>query len=133
MTVAWHKQRRPVQVNLTPLIDIVFILIIFVLLAARFDRVQGLSVALPSVAASRSVPSAPLNLQISAEGALTLNDLPVDLEVLGERLLVLKADSKALVVAADRAATVQVVARAFAIAQAVGFEAVTLRTGGASR
>ncbi len=130
--MAARPQRRQVQVNLTPLIDIVFILIVFVLLAARFDRVQGLSVALPSVDQSRSVPSVPLTLQISAEGALMLNARPVGLEALGERLRTLQADTKSLVVAADRAATVQVVARAFAIAQAVGFEAVTLRAAGAS-
>ncbi|MEM1010381.1 MAG: biopolymer transporter ExbD, partial [Myxococcota bacterium] len=56
------------EVGLTPLIDIVFILLIFVVLAANFDRVKGMPLELPSASHTQNHPPQVLTLSISQKG-----------------------------------------------------------------
>lgn len=48
------KRAGSVVINLTPLIDCMFLLIIFIMIAARFEPDAGIAVDLPTAGASRS-------------------------------------------------------------------------------
>lgn len=65
-------QRGPVtvQANLTPLIDIVFLLITFFMLVAQIQRTRLEAMTLPRLPASESAPSAP-------DGDAVVNVLPI--------------------------------------------------------
>ncbi len=69
-----HKEEN-VDVNLTPLIDVVFLLLIFFMVTTTFDRHAKLKVSLPesSVKASQQ-QSESLVLSIDAKGNYFLND-----------------------------------------------------------
>ena len=75
-----RARRRP---SLTPMIDVVFLLLVFFMLAARF----GLDTALPLLAAGQGAAySGPPRLVDVAPDAVSLNGVPVDMEVLVARL-----------------------------------------------
>ncbi len=68
------------DVDLTPLIDVVFMLLLFFILAATFSA-PVLEVALPAAGTAQRVPddTARLVLSIDAQGALHHRDAPIDL------------------------------------------------------
>lgn len=57
------------ELSLTPLIDVVFCLIIFFVVTTTFDDRSAINIQLPRAAPSESLPiGEPLQLQINAEG-----------------------------------------------------------------
>lgn len=69
-----HKEES-VEINLTPLIDVVFLLLIFFMVSTTFDRHARMKVALPeSSNKSTQQQDAPLVLSIDAKGNYFLND-----------------------------------------------------------
>ncbi len=69
-----HKEES-VEVNLTPLIDVVFLLLIFFMVTTTFDRHARLKVSLPESSAKTSQQQKdPLVLSIDAKGNYFLND-----------------------------------------------------------
>jgi biopolymer transport protein ExbD len=69
-----HKEEN-VEVNLTPLIDVVFLLLIFFMVSTTFDRHARLKVSLPESSAKATQQQAePLVLSIDARGNYFLNE-----------------------------------------------------------
>lgn len=69
-----HKEES-VEINLTPLIDVVFLLLIFFMVSTTFDRHARMKVSLPeSSNKSTQQQDAPLVLSIDAKGNYFLND-----------------------------------------------------------
>ena len=69
-----HKEEN-VEVNLTPLIDVVFLLLIFFMVSTTFDRHARLKGSLPESSAKATQQQAePLVLSIDARGNYFLNE-----------------------------------------------------------
>ena len=74
------------MVSLTPLIDVVFILLVFFMLASTFTDWRSLQLSVPADASAPADDTeSPLVVRVGAE-ELRLNDERVSLEVVGERL-----------------------------------------------
>ncbi|QQD24080.1 biopolymer transporter ExbD [Venatoribacter cucullus] len=70
-----RQNREEVAVNLTPLIDIVFLLLIFFMVSTTFTKENHLSIDLPE-ASSEQRTAAPqaIEILISASGEYSIND-----------------------------------------------------------
>ncbi|MBU2097555.1 MULTISPECIES: ExbD/TolR family protein [Oceanospirillaceae] len=70
-----RQNREAVDVNLTPLIDIVFLLLIFFMVSTTFTKENHLSIDLPEATAeaSETQPQA-IEILISASGEYSIND-----------------------------------------------------------
>ncbi len=69
------RQRRSVDVNLTPLIDVVFLLLIFFMVTTTFNRQSELKIELPEAAAAIEPESVePIELVIDAKGRYFVNE-----------------------------------------------------------
>lgn len=74
MRLEVDKQRRAAQVNLTPLIDVVFILLLFFLLSSTFVQWRELNVTVPGQA-DDAEPQALLKIQlVSSQGDIRVAD-----------------------------------------------------------
>ncbi len=75
-----HQHRRP-RLNLAPLIDVVFLLLVFFMLASSFVEPQAIDLALPSPdqSAKPADPQDPLVLSIARNGTIRLNGLNLDI------------------------------------------------------
>ena len=68
------KPEEDVSINLTPLIDVVFLLLIFFMVSTTFDTTSQLKIRLPEASESESSePPRKLNLLIDSEGKFFLN------------------------------------------------------------
>ena len=83
MSVRIDKGRLGVGLDMTPMIDIVFLLMIFFLVATRLDEdARSLDVVLPQAAAARPLTSRPseLVITIDRDGACFVGSRPATLE-----------------------------------------------------
>ena len=91
-----RKSRQAVHLSVTPLIDVLFLLIIFFMLTGTFKRIGELELLLPrSETASQSREediSHQLELVITEDGRLRLDGEAVEMGVLQERLVALRTE-----------------------------------------
>lgn len=73
---------RPARPDMTPLLDVVFILLIFFVVSAVFTA-KGMDVDLPPAETSRPVTGQSLEITLAADGTLTCNDEHITLHDLG--------------------------------------------------
>jgi len=132
-----HKEES-VEVNLTPLIDVVFLLLIFFMVTTTFDRHARLKVSLPESSTRATQQQAePLVLSIDAKGNYFLNDRQLvnrQLDTLKQALQKVigpgKKDYKdvALVLRADANTPHQSVVRAMDAASQLGLTRLSIAT-----
>ncbi len=132
-----HKEES-VEVNLTPLIDVVFLLLIFFMVTTTFDRHARLKVSLPESSSKATQQQAePLVLSIDAKGNYFLNDRQLvnrQLDTLKQALQKTigkdKKDYKdvALVLRADANTPHQSVVRAMDAASQLGLSRLSIAT-----
>jgi biopolymer transport protein ExbD len=100
-----HKSRGLI-INITTLIDVMFLLLIFFMVTSTFKSQPAITLVLPRSATASETVDTPAILYLTTEGAVYLNDTLVDLESLADRLekmhadtgedrMVLRADEKA--------------------------------------
>jgi biopolymer transport protein ExbD len=113
------QQDEQPQLNLTPMIDVLFLLIIFFMVATTFgDLERNMELKVPEVAeAGDSVqPARPLVINVFADGTLDLDGQPVTLAELTSRLTDVRASVShpTVVIRGDAACAFQKVASALA-------------------
>lgn len=81
------KRRKVMNLPLTPMIDIMFILIIFFMLTTTFMRIESLELNLPSVSAKAATDKGEvLHLFIQANGDMLLGQRHLDQDELSESM-----------------------------------------------
>jgi biopolymer transport protein ExbD len=110
------KSHKQVTLSITPLIDVLFLLVIFFMLTGTFKRVGELELQLPGSSTSTPVSeedmSRQVELLVSEDGLLTLDGEIVQMPQLKSRLLaILRADpqSSVMIKAAEKVEHGQVV------------------------
>ena len=74
----FRQLRRPeVSINLTPLIDVVFLLLIFFMVSTSFSELTQLVVDLPEAEGAPASTDTMLLLVVDVEGNMTLDGAPV--------------------------------------------------------
>lgn len=81
-----RSSRRVITLPLTPLIDVMFILIIFFMLTSSFMRVESLELNLPSVSPKPEARTDVMHLFIQADGNMLLGKRKLDQQELAESL-----------------------------------------------
>lgn len=132
-----HKEES-VDVNLTPLIDVVFLLLIFFMVSTTFDRHAKLKVSLPEASTQATQQQHdPLVLSIDAKGNYYLNDRQIvnqQLDTLKQAILKTLGDNAmdiknvALVLRADANTPHQSVVRAMDAASQIGLTKLSIAT-----
>ena len=98
-----EKKSRRVIINITSLIDVLFLLLIFFIVSSTFLEQPGMKLDLPKTSHTEAVRMEGYTLFILTDGTLYLNEEKVGLETLpgrlkaiaselGDRGLILKAD-----------------------------------------
>jgi len=126
-----HRTRREAEITLTPLIDILFIVLLFLVLTATFTEQTVLRVALPRAATGE--PSVEdeslLRVLIDADGQIYLGDRVHTLDEVRTRLQAMGDPDRARVtIAADRAASHGSVVQVLDLVRQAGIVRVNIQT-----
>ena len=127
--IADHLSREPTEINMAPLIDMVFILLIFFLVTTTFVQETGLSVRRPKAASSRVLQKESILIAISPTGAIHMNNREVSL--MAVRGLVKRALSlreQPVVIVADGAARTQALVDVMDECRLAGAQQVSIAT-----
>ena len=101
-----EKKGRGLILNVTSLIDVMFLLLIFFMVSSTFKNQPAINLVLPRSATASETVDTPAILFLTTEGEVYLNDTLVDKETLATRLkemhdetsedrMVLRADENA--------------------------------------
>jgi biopolymer transport protein ExbD len=124
-----HRTRNP-EDNLIPLINIVFLLLVFFMVAGQIGNQGAVHIDSPASASKTPLATDALEFNLDAQGVLTHQDQPISDEALRE-LLANSAGtehSAMVVLRADRNATAESLERVFQQLRAEGIASLTLRT-----
>ena len=129
-----ESRRRPMpELNLSAMMDIAFILVIFIVLGANFQRVRVVDVDLPSADAEADPNDEGLVVTVPKEGPVRFGDRVVAEADLPAALRESRQEHDAIVLLADRDAAVQRAVELLVLAQAEGFDTVSIATKGGAR
>lgn len=95
--LSFGPRRRSRKPSLTPMIDVVFLLLVFFMLAARFDSEGALDLALAAPGPATEWQGPPRLVEVAPDG-LRLNGVPVSAAALPAALAPLMAGPRDLVV-----------------------------------
>lgn len=117
-----HRRRKRPVINITSLIDVMFILLIFLMVTTTFREHLGIDVTLPAADDASPQELTPHEITVDANGILHLGEQRVSESELRESLVELlgREPDATLVLRADESADFGHVVRAIDIAQAVG-------------
>ena len=132
MNFKGHGRRDEVSLDMTPLIDVVFLLLIFFMLTASFTQAQRLKVELPKAEHGEAVkdPAKDWVIEIDAQGNYALNGeaLAGDQLTLRLRELPERTDDTVILIRADAKTEHQAVVQALDAARAAGLLHIGLAT-----
>ena len=128
------RVRQEVEVNLTPLIDVVFLLLIFFMVSTTFTKETHLSIDLPK-ASSQSIRAKDLQIEIliTQEGGFWVNGVALINRKQGTLRSAIDKVSKGdiaipMVITADSATPHQSVVTAMDVAGQLGFSRLSITT-----
>ena len=101
------KQPKKIALNLTPLIDVLFILIIFFTVSSTFLEQPGIELKLPEAESSETHTAQKIILYVDKDESLFLNDTAVELKNVAKEVeeLIAAQTEKSVVLRADSAAS----------------------------
>ena len=127
-----HKASDEAEINITPMLDIVFIMLIFFIVTTSFVKEKGLEVSRPSNSPPKEIKKnkGPILVKIDANGNITMKGRLLErkaVEANLEREKAEKPDSP-LIIAAHPDAETEVLVTILDAAEAVGVGSVSVAT-----
>jgi len=116
------------QIDLAPLIDVIFQLLIFFMLSSSFTFQSGISVKLPKAVTSDVIKEENLIVTITGENVAYLNEKVITLKELGESLKKEAKNRRPLLIKADRRASVGRVVDVWDLCRNAGIEKINIAT-----
>ena len=125
-----RRERIKVQVPLTSLIDIVFLLLIYFLLTTNFMVEEGIKIKLPQARAAAPQTEEVITVYVDQQGGAFLGTQEVSLARLFDRLkeMIGGQENKLVVVRADRAVILNKAVKVMDVAKAAGAGRLCLAT-----
>lgn len=133
MKLTNNKPEDP-DVNLTPMIDVVFLLLLFFMVSTSFVRESSLKVDLPEATGiSAQTQDEPIDIIISTDGTFTIKDIELidaNRESISKVLKQVVADNPDphILISADANTEYQNIVTAMDTAQELGYTRLTLAT-----
>jgi len=117
-----QEQEEQEEINMTPMLDVVFILLIFFIVTASFVKEAGIEVNRPEAATAVKKERANILVAISDKGEIWINKRRVDERAVQANIERLKAENPqgTVVIQADKKATTDTLIKVMDAARAAG-------------
>jgi biopolymer transport protein ExbD len=118
------------EINLTPMLDVVFIMLIFFIVTATFIKQAGIEVVKPVAATSEKKPTVSVLVAISEKGEIWIDKKRVDESAVRANIERIHAENPkgSMVVQADRGARAEKLLLVLSAARAAGLTDVSVGT-----
>lgn len=124
------QPRHKVVINITSLIDVMFLLLIFFMVSSTFLEQAGMKLNLPGAQTGNLEEVKDIVIEVSAQGQVSLNGTPTALTELQKALVetLAKSDEATLVLKADEKVPHGQVVKVMDLARAAGVRKLVIAT-----
>jgi len=124
------RKRVDTHLNIAPLIDVVFLLLIFFMLSAHFITQPGIKLTLPTASMAKLHPEEDIIISITNDNDLYLNEEKVNSDNLLERLRAKlnKSQNKTVIIKADEKIDLGLAVKVMDIAKQAKAEGLVIST-----
>ncbi len=123
-----HIELEKGRLDIAPLIDVIFLLLIFFMLTSTFISQQGIKVNLPGAVSSKTLPREDMVIVITDSDSVVLNDRDVTIEQLDPRIAKAAVDKSNIMIKADRRASMGKVVEVWDLCRDAGVKNVNIAT-----
>lgn len=88
-----HHQEDEAEINITPMLDVVFIMLIFFIVTTSFVKETGVDISRPSSSQAKEVKKGNILVAIKEDGAIWINKQQVDLRAVRSRVEKMHAEN----------------------------------------
>ena len=124
------RKKISTHLNIAPLIDVVFLLLIFFMLSSHFVTQPGIKITLPTATAARLHPEEDIIISITKDNNLYLNEEEIGLEELLDKLRIKvgEAKKKMVIIKADEKIDLGLAVKVMDIAKQAEAEGLVIST-----
>jgi len=121
-------EEEEAEINITPMLDVVFIMLIFFIVTASFVKEAGIEVNRPEAATAVKKERANILIAISDKGEIWINKRRIDVRAVQANVERLKAENPqgTVVIQADKKATTDVLIKVMDASRAAGVYDVSI-------
>ncbi len=125
-----RRKKLRTQLNIAPLIDVVFLLLIFFMLSSQFIARPGIRVSLPRASTAEPHPGEDIIVSITEGGSLYLDGEEITLESLPAKLKakVAESEEKTVIVRADEKINLGLAVKVMDIAREANAQGLVIST-----
>ncbi|PIV64769.1 MAG: hypothetical protein COS11_00440, partial [bacterium (Candidatus Ratteibacteria) CG01_land_8_20_14_3_00_40_19] len=125
-----RRKRVYTHLNIAPLIDVVFLLLIFFMLSSHFVTQPGIKISLPYASTARLHPEKDIVISITKDNALYLNEKLVTLDDLLDQLEIRlkESEDKKVLIKADERIDLGLAVKVMDIAKQANAESLVIST-----
>lgn len=116
------------QIDIAPLIDVIFQLLVFFMLSSSFTFQSGINVKLPKAITSDIIKEDNLIISITSENIIYLNSRISTLEELKNELNNIKGKNNPILIKADRRSSVGRIVDVWDLCRNLGIERINIAT-----
>ena len=116
------------QIDIAPLINIIFLLFLFFVLILLFTTSSEINVRLPKAVTSDIIKEGTLTITITSENVIYLNNKVVNIKELSENLKNISQANRPLLIKADRRASVGRIVDLWDLCRKLGIEKINIAT-----
>jgi len=123
-------ERGQKEINITPLVDMVFLLLIFFMLTSSFIVLPGIKINLPKAVTSQAIKEKNIIITINNENIIYLDKKPITPQELTNYLtqIVKSKQEKPLLIKADKDTQLGTVVKVWDICRNVGITQINIAT-----
>lgn len=116
------QEEEAEEINMTPMLDVVFIMLIFFIVTASFVKEAGIDVNRPEAATAVKKQRANILVAISEKGEIWINKRQIDIRAVQANIERLKAENPqgSVVIQADKKATTELLIKVMDASRAAG-------------
>ena len=123
-----RKKRREASIDISPMMDMVFILLIFFVVTSTFTRETGVDVTKPQAQTASQLEKENILIAITREGTIHVNERQVDMAGLKDVLanILAKNPDREAVLIADKAAVTGALVQVIDVCTLAGVKKVSI-------
>ncbi len=123
-----HTELKKGQLDIAPLVDVVFLLLIFFMLTSSFIFQPGIKVNLPKAVTSEALHEKSLVVLVTNSDILYLNDRAITMKELKSRMRIAAKEKKPLLIKADRRASMGKIVEIWDLCRDSGISQINIAT-----
>jgi len=125
-----EKKKKSLGINITSLIDVMFILLIFFMVSSSFIEQPGMKLELPTIKSQEVARIENLVMYVSKDGDILIGEKPVSMDSLSIEVekLIPEIKEKTLILKADKATEHGLIIKIMDIAKRSGLKKIVIGT-----